>query len=296
MTASPGLSELDDGYVYRFSAMGSPCEMRIESQDRILATKLAQVVEAEATRIEQKYSRYRPESVLSQINGADGAATVLDDETAGLIDYADQCYRLSGGLFDITSGVLRRIWRFDGSNNVPTRQQVAQILRFIGWHKVSWQRPNLVLPRGMELDLGGIAKEYAVDLALLKASALTDAPILVNFGGDLRVSGPRLGGKRWRALIDDIDSVGRAEGAIEILSGALTTSGDARRFLIKDGIRYSHILNPKTGWPVTGAPRSVTIAAPTCIEAGFLSTLAMLQGKQAEAFVKRENLVAWWVR
>lgn len=82
----------------------------------------------------------------------------------------------------------------------------------------------------------------------------------------------------------------------ELASGALTTSGDAERFLEKDGVRYSHILNARTGWPVKHPPRSVTVAARTCMEAGVLSTLAMLKGRNAEAFLKREAIQSWVIR
>jgi len=221
---------------------------------------------------------------------------MVDPETATLLDYADACHRISGGLFDITSGVLRRIWRFDGSDRVPTRQQVRDIMPLVGWRKARWERPYLSLPPGMEVDLGGLGKEYAVDTAVGLAMKETRAPLLVNFGGDLRVSGPRAGFGRWRVAIESVDEAGVSAAMLELSIGALTTSGDARRFLLKDGVRYSHILNPKTGWPVKDPPRSVTVAADTCMEAGLMSTLAMLQGRNAERFLRREHVQAWWVR
>ncbi len=131
---------------------------------------------------------------------------------------------------------------------------------------------------------------------LLKIAQETDRPILVNFGGDLRVSGPRIGNTRWRVAIESVDGPDASKARLEIAAGALTTSGDARRFLLKDGIRYSHILDPRTGWPVKNPPRSVTVAAPTCMEAGVISTLAMLQGRGAEKFLKREGVQSWVIR
>ena len=119
---------------------------------------------------------------------------------------------------------------------------------------------------------------------------------MVNFGGDLRVSGPRAGGERWRVAIESVDEFGVSEAFLEVATGALTTSGDSRRFLMKNGVRYSHILDPRTGWPVKDPPRSVTVAAPTCLEAGLMSTMAMLHGRSAERFLKREGVQAWWMR
>ncbi|MEO6339385.1 MAG: FAD:protein FMN transferase [Caulobacteraceae bacterium] len=292
----PELTPVDEGFSYAFRAMASPCEVRVETGDADLAARLGQIAEAEAARIEAKYSRYREDSFLSRINAAGGEPVTVDGETAALLDYAAQCHDLSGGLFDITSGVLRRIWRFDGSDRVPTRQQVGELLPLIGWDKVDWRRPDLTLPAGMEIDFGGLGKEYAVDSALLKIQAESDVPVLVNFGGDLHVSGPRAKGERWRVAIESVEQRGASEALLELAQGALTTSGDARRFLLKDGVRYSHILDPRTGWPVEDPPRSVTVAAETCMEAGILSTLAMLQGRSAEAFLAKEGVQAWWMR
>ena len=292
----PSLQRMDGGFVHAFHAMGSPCEVWIDSEDEDLAAVLGAIAEHEALRIEARYSRYRPDSIVSRINASHGEVVHLDDETANLIDYAARCFDLSEGRFDITSGILRSIWRFDGSDRVPARESIRALKSRIGWRKVTWRRPDLTLPRGMEIDLGGLGKEYAVDCAVGKLRSAGTTPVLVNFGGDLRVSGPRRDGRGWRAAIESVDVPGGREGVIEISSGALATSGDARRFLLKDGVRYSHILDPRRAAPVKDPPRSVTVAAATCVEAGFLSTLAMLHGAQAEAFLAREELTAWWLR
>ena len=283
-------------YLYTFRAMATPCEIRIETDNAAIAARAGRATEAEARRIEQKFSRYRDDSVVGRINNSGGKEIEVDAETAHLLDFASHCHAVSGGRFDITSGVLRRIWRFDGSDNVPDRAQIAALRKHIGWDKVSWEAPLLRLPNGMEIDLGGIGKEYAVDRALAAAVEKTGAPLLVNFGGDLRVSGPRKGGRRWSVAIESVDRDGEIAGMLEISSGALATSGDARRFLLKDGVRYSHILDPRTGSPVKDTPRSVTVAAPTCIEAGTIATLAMLHGRKAEKFLKRERVRAWCIR
>jgi thiamine biosynthesis lipoprotein len=283
-------------HIYSFRAMASPCEVRVDSADGELTRRLGEIAEAEALRIEAKYSRYRSDSALSNINTSGGLPVEVDDETAILLDYAANCHRLSEGRFDITSGVLRRVWKFDGSDRTPTAAEIKAVLPLVGWGKVTWRRPFLTLPAGMEIDFGGLGKEYAVDAAIGNVRAASDAPVLVNFGGDLRVTGPRANGARWRIGIESVEDGGASGAILEIIDGALTTSGDARRFLLKDGVRYSHILDPRTGWPVKDPPRSVTVAAATCLEAGILSTLAMLHGRGAERFLKREGLQAWWVR
>ncbi len=151
---------------------------------------------------------------------------------------------------------------------MPTDAQIASLRSLVGWQKVSWKSPAIILPAGMEIDLGGLAKEYAVDKALGAIREVTPLPVLVNFGGDLRVSGPRKYGMRWKVAIESVEKNGELAGMLELADGALATSGDARRYLLKDGVRYGHILNPQTCRPVAQVPRSVTVAAASCIEAG----------------------------
>src|SRR5262249_19569818 len=159
----------------------------------------------------------------------------------------------------------------------------------VGWEKVTWDPPCFTLPRGMEIDLGGIGKEYAVDRAAGLIAARTAHAHLVNFGGDLFASGLRSGGRPWSVGIEDPERTGEATlYRVEISRTGLATSGDARRFVLWRGKRLGHILNPRTGWPVEDAPRSVTVAAPTCIEAGTLATLAILHGTSASTFLKEQ--------
>jgi len=275
--------------------MASPCVVLVDTLDETLGAEVGDLIKTEALRIEAKFSRYRP-SVVTEINETTGQAIEVDDETADLIGYSMVCYALSEGLIDITSGALRRAWKFDGSETVPTQIQVRDALRHVGWKRVSWERPILRLQPGMEIDFGGIGKEYAVDRALALAEAHTRDPVLVNFGGDLRVSGPRRDGTPWYVAIEDVDRAGNAAGLLELSRGALATSGDTYRYVVRDGVRYGHVLNPQTGWPITDAPRSVTVHAATCTEAGLLAKLALLRGAGAEEFLKAEKVRAWCVR
>lgn len=279
-----------------FNAMASPCEVLVCAVDRDQAHRLTTIAHGEARRIEMKFSRYRDDNIIHGINSAAGQAVIVDDETARLLDLADRCHELSDGRFDITSGVLRRVWHFDGGDRLPSRGQVKSLLPMIGWQRVQWRRPELILPAGMEIDLGGLGKEYAVDRVAAILTAETHAGLLVNFGGDLRVSGDRPDGGPWEIGVEDPSAGNRARRVIHITAGGLATSGDARRYLLRDGRRYSHVLNPRTGWPVKDAPRSITVAAGTCLEAGMLATLAMLRGRQAEAFLTDQKIDFWCER
>ena len=294
------LEQRDDVIIGRFSAMASPCEVLIETDDVKLAQHLVEQAAKESWRIEAKFSRYQSNNIIHQINCAAGKTIQVDNETARLLDFANTCYQISEGLFDITSGVLRKAWVFDGSDNLPLQSEIDALMPLIGWQKVIWQGPELTLLPDMEIDLGGIGKEYAVDSVLNSLIEKTDCALLVNFGGDLHANKPKSGNRPWvTGMVTgiDSDSVQRSEArTIELHRGALATSGDAFRFLQKDGKRYSHVLNPKTGWPVAQAARSVTVAAANCIDAGILSTLALLQGKKAEEFLAAQEVKHWVMR
>jgi thiamine biosynthesis lipoprotein len=201
---------------------------------------------------------------------------------------------MSQGMFDVTSGALRRVWKFDGSDHLPAPEAVREVLRHVGWQRVTWTGSVLTMPAGMEIDLGGIGKEYAVDRAAALVAARTSTALLVNFGGDLVASGLRRGDRPWVVGVDDPARPGAAAALrIELSRGGLATSGDARRFLLWQGKRLSHILDPKTGWPVEDAPRSVTVLGPTCLEAGTLATLACLHGARAKAFLEQQSVEFW---
>ena len=286
-----------DGWAGEFRAMASPCEVLVLDENRGLAREALGRVADEAWRIEAKLSRYRDDNIIHRINHADGAAVQVDEETGRMLDFAQTLFELSDGRFDITSGVLRKAWKFDGSDRVPGDTEVEALLERIGWQRVLWDGRNIALQPGMQIDLGGIGKEYAVDRAAQLAADFTEVPCLVNFGGDLMCSRPRLDGQPWRVGIEQVDArpaeAPAASKTVRLTAGGLATSGDARRYLLKDGVRYPHILDPRSGRPVMDAPRSVTVAAATCTEAGMLATLAMLEGIGAEAFLDEQGATCW---
>jgi thiamine biosynthesis lipoprotein len=272
--------------------MGSPCELLCESNSRIEAEELTAIVSSGAWRIEDKFSRYINGNIIDQINTAAGEPVEVDEETSQLLDFAETLHELSEAAFDITSGVLRHVWTFDGSDNIPTPDEVAYLLSRVGWEKASWEAPVLQLPAAMEIDLGGIGKEYAVDKAILDLKDSTSTPCLVNFGGDLGVTGPPGSRRSWSVGIEAMRK-GEVEKMIELRNGALATSGDGQRFLQKKGIRYSHVLDPRTGWPILDAASSITVAADSCTQAGMLATLAMLKGPGAEQFLESQAEKHW---
>jgi thiamine biosynthesis lipoprotein len=276
----------------QFQAMACPCEILLDTSNPTLMAELLNIAQLEAERIESKYSRYRSGNVVDRINSSHGQKVEVDDETAALLDYAANNYELSDGLFDITTGILRKIWRFDGTEKIVPPKELDQVRARMGWDKVLWKRPFIQLPEGFEIDFGGICKEYAADkilALLLKHKALS---MMVNLGGDIAVAGKRI----WSVGIEDIHHSGQVIHTLHLRQGGVATSGTTKRFVKVNGETYGHILNPKTGWPVKNAPASVTVAAKTCTEAGFWSTLAVLHGAEAETFLKEQSLEFWCFR
>ena len=272
--------------------MGCSCEILLDTKTKSIGDEQLAAARQEAERIEKKYSRYRKGNIVDEINQGRGKPVRVDKETGALLDFAAQCYDMSEGLFDITTGVLRRIWHFEGKEATFERKDFERIKSQMGWDKVRWNPPMVELPAGFEIDLGGICKEYAADkiLALLiKRHAIAT---LVNLGGDIAAAGKRL----WSVGIEDVLRPGEVAKTVHLRRGGIATSGTSKRFVKIEGETYGHILNPKTGWPVKNAPESVTVAAKTCTEAGFWSTLAILHGAEAEAFLREQSLEFWCIR
>jgi thiamine biosynthesis lipoprotein len=284
---------LAECHVYRFKAMGSPCELRLYGDRAELAARAAH---DEVSRLEAKFSRYREDSLASRINAAagDAAGVDVDSETARLLDYAATAWRESGGRFDVTSGILRRAWNFK-SGRVPGRDEISALLPLVGWDKLEWRAPRLVLPlRGMEIDFGGYVKEYAADLAAAKCREQGVRHGLVDLGGDLAVIGGHPDGRPWRIGVRDPRAPGRALLQLSLTSGGVATSGDYERCMVVDGVRYGHILDPRTGWPVRGLA-SVTVTAGACLVAGTLTTSAMLRGESGGAWLDALGAASVWI-
>ena len=237
-----------------------------------------------------------PATSFTRSTTAGGRTIVVDEETARLLDYAQQLFELSDGKFDVTSGVLRRAWRFDGSDRVPSRKAVAALLAIVGWQKARWQVAGAHAAAGhgdrFRRHRQGIRRRSrrgprAAAVVAMLAQLRRRSPRARAAGGGASVA-------RRHRVADR--SATRRPSTSSSSVGALATSGDARRFLVKDGKRYSHILDPTTGWPVVDAPRSVTVAAPSCTHAGMLATFALLRGRDAEAFLDAQRVKYWALR
>ncbi len=274
--------------------MAAENELQLWSPDAAAAQRAADAAIADVRRIEAKYSRYLADSVTTRINNAAGRRAVpIDTETAALLRYADHCFALSGGRFDVTSGVLRRVWDFKRQPpQLPAATALAETACLVDWASVEWSGESIRLPRsGMEIDFGGIGKEYAADRA---ATICIDHGIrhgLVNLAGDVRVLGPQPDGTPWRIGITHPRRAGATIAGLDLAAGAVATSGDYERYFELDGLRFCHILDPRSGMPVRHW-QSVSVIAPLCIVAGSCSTIAMLLEAGAREFLDAQH-VQW---
>lgn len=256
--------------------MGCPCELRFhEGSERAFAGAVKRCVD-EIRRFENKYSRYRPDSVTSSINRAGGRAPVsVDAETASILKYAAVCHEQSGGLFDMTSGVFRHVWHRERTT-LPKQRELDACLARVGWSKVEHSDTHVHLPlEGMELDFGGVVKEYAADAAAVVACEAGIRHGLINLGGDICIVGPLPNGDPWPIGIAHPLKPDEAIATVSLPEGALTTSGSYERYVEIGGKRYSHLIDPRTGWPVEGL-LSVSVAAPQAIVAGSVASIALL--------------------
>ena len=274
--------------IYRigFHALGGKGEVVLVSESKQKAHAIADLAFKEVGRIEYKYSRYRPGSIVSRINAAAGRDFVkYDEETAFLFQYADTLYDNSDGVFDITSGSLRHVWNFSKAQ-LPDPVKLAEQLELIGWKRVERQDDAIRLPvTGMEIDFGGFGKEYAADRAAAVVYEQGGRYGYVNLSGDIRLVGPKPDGSPWIIGIQDPRHKERTIASIPLHTGALATSGDYERFFEVDGHRYCHIIHPRSGYPVTFW-RSVTVVAPLALTAGSCSTIAMLKESDGLSFLE----------
>lgn len=283
--------KMNQVFNFSFQAMGSPCSMQFYANSALQAESIKQLVVNRIAQLEGRYSRYRDDSLISEINrrAGSGTKTSIDAETVALLQYAEQCYRESGRLFDVTSGVLRQLWCFN-KTELPSKDQIQAVLPLIGWEKVQWDKQNVYLPQtGMQLDFGGIVKEYAADAVagLLHLQGIHSG--IIELGGDIKVIGPLPDGQGWPVAIRDPRQPDKVVAQLKMSSGALASSGDYERFQLIDGIRYSHLLNPKTGYPVAGL-RAVSIIAEHCVVAGSVASIAMLKANNGLQWLQASGL------
>ena len=272
---------------FSFKAMGGDCEFHLSLAINVDSRFVFDSLRGELERLEQKYSKFRNNNLLHQINlaASKGETIQVDEETKSLLEHSLNCFKQSDGLFDITAGILNSLWDFK-KMKVPSIEEIEHALSLTDFSKVSWEEGMLSIPMGMSLDFGGVVKEYAADSLAVLATKLGVEYGLINLGGDIAVVGRKPDDSPWKVGITDPRNTDSKIATIEVHSGGLATSGDYKRYFLYKGKRYSHILNPKTGIPCSGL-RAVSISANLCTVAGSVATIAML---------KEESEAITWLR
>lgn len=264
-----------------FEAMGTVCRVTAAGPAPVLAALSGEILGWVAS-FEAKYSRFLPDSWLSQINDAAGLNWVeTNPELDKLLTLCDQMVFLTRGVFDPTALPLIRLWNWKATPPVlPDDAQIAAAKERVGWRKLQRSPGRLFLPvPGMSLDLGGMGKEFAVDqvAALCRAQGATG--VLVDFGADIRVSGlPPDGRPAWHIGLDDPRNPGKPWCGLGVKDAGVATSGDYLRNFEIQGRRYGHIIDVRTGYPVSNGCRGVSVLAPNCTLAGMLSTATFVMG------------------
>lgn len=275
------LQSVADVYHLQFHAMGTECRIIFRAPTWAAADRFRIAALRWVAQFEETYSRFRPNSLISRINDAAGAhAVAIDPETEALFSLCDWYYWSTRGLFEPTALPLLRLWDYHAENPVlPADGQVAAARALLGWPRVRRKPGTIELPeRGMALDLGGIGKEYAVDRIMAMALDTGFQDVLVDFGRDIRVHGAPPEGGAWRIGLEDARDPGRCWAGVAVSDRAVCASGDYQRNVVIHGRTYGHVVDPRTGYPAAHGVRSVAVIAPTCTEAGMLSTCAFILG------------------
>jgi len=264
-------------------AMDTTLDVTIQGRGAAQSKKDFDTALALARKIENETSRFKPESDVSKINAQAGISPVpVSEDTFKIVGLSVEYGALTNGAFDITVASVAQLWGFfDQKYRVPSTQQIAQELSRVGYRKIIIDANNrtvMLAEKGMQIDLGGIAKGYAVGqmYELFKARGLKHA--LINFGGAIGALGTRSDGKDWVIGIKDPRGQGgELSGELRVSNAFVSSSGDYERFFIRDGKRYFHIFDPATGYNPTQVI-GTTIVGPDSAIADILSTTLIVMG------------------
>jgi len=277
-SSSPGPGGLRK---FRWQALGTTCELQFATEDFAQAVAFQNAAVAWVAKFETRYSRFRPDSLLSRINQAAGQSGVeVDLEMEQMLNVCAALYEMTQGILDVTSLPLMRLWDYRaGTPRIPSEKEIAAARERVGWRKVQREPGKVFLPiAGMALDFGGWGKEFAVDAVAQIARDHGIASALIDFGHDLRAIGTPPGKPGWHIGLEDPTHPGTYRGSIAVRERGIASSGDYLRHFTLNGRRYGHIIDPRTGCPVSNGCVQATVVAPSCLQAGVLSTTAFVLG------------------
>ena len=272
-------------YKRTLKLMGSRFDITVVANDSISGNKDIDTAVAEISRIEKLMSSWDANSQTSEINRNAGIKPVkVDQELFQLIERAIGISRLTDGAFDISYASMDRIWKFDGSMTVmPSEAEITASVSKVGFQNIVLDKVNTTVflkYEGMKIGFGGIGKGYAADKAkdLLIAKGVPSG--IINASGDMNTWGKQPDGSEWKVAITNPMNKDKVFALLPITNGAVVTSGNYEKFVNFNGTRYSHIIDPRTGYPSSGII-SVTVFAPKAELADALATSVFVMGKEA---------------
>ncbi|HEY9153601.1 MAG TPA: FAD:protein FMN transferase [Opitutaceae bacterium] len=266
---------------YAWAALGTQCELQFVCDSVARAEAFQNAALAWVENFEARYSRFRPQSEISRINDAAGKHEVtIDGEMERILDVCAAIWRMTDGILDVTALPLMRLWNYRApSPQIPQREAIEAACAKVGWTKVQRRPGRIFLPiEGMSIDLGGWGKEYAVDAVVELARSHKIESGLVDFGHDVRAWGAPIGRPAWHIGLEDPQHPGTHRGSIALFNRAVASSGDYLRNFSAGGRRFGHIIDPRTGEPVSNGCAQTTVVAHSCLQAGILSTTAFILG------------------
>ena len=271
-------------YKRTLKLMGSRFEITVVANDSIQGHELIDSAVAEITRIEKLISSWDENSQTSEINRNAGIKPVkVDVELFELIERAISISKLTDGAFDISYASMDRIWKFDGSMKVmPSAEDIAASVSKVGFQNIILDKTNSTVflkLEGMKIGFGAIGKGYAADKAkdLLITKGASSG--IINASGDMNIWGKQPNGKEWKVAITNPMDKNKVFALLPITNGAVVTSGNYEKYVTLNGKKYSHIIDPRTGYPSTGII-SVTVFAPKAELADALATSVFVMGKE----------------
>lgn len=252
--------------------------------DQLPPDSLEQQIDQLLSNVDNSMSTYKKNSEISRFNRlAVGQTIEISQEFADVLKISQEIWQLSGGAFDPTVGPLVDLWGFGSKATgdlIPSEQDIASARKITGFDGVVLEGLNLLKNKRVELDVSGVAKGYAVDSVsnYLEMNALPD--YLVEVGGEIRVSGFNPEGKPWRVAIEQPQLVASVNKIVDVTNLAIATSGDYRNYFERNGVRYSHTIDPRTGKPISHNLASVTVLNPSCAKADAWATAFSVLGTE----------------
>lgn len=287
-------------HTFNGPTMGTWYNVKIQGlPDSLSETAVKQAIDAELNGVNEAMSTWREDSELSRFNRAPVQVPFpMSADTRQVLAISAEVYEASGGAFDITVGPLVNLWGFGPDkqeDSIPPPEDISRLLQEIGGDAIRIQGEQVSKSRPVQIDLSAVAKGYGVDKVASRLEALGIRRYMVEVGGEIRVGDAKLSGETWKIAIEEPTTLSRSiQKVLSLKNVAIATSGDYRNFYEKDGKRYSHTIDPRTGSPVAHKLASVSVIHESCAYADAWATaLTVLGPEESLKLAEKLNLAVY---